>query len=76
MSGSEEIMNYENVIRAYDTLHDYLYWQVKMGGFGEHEERAADALISYVDDDGYIKTPLEQIAAEENIPIEDLARHV
>tara|TARA_B110001454_G_C12723300_1_gene436352 strand:- start:16081 stop:17514 length:1434 start_codon:yes stop_codon:yes gene_type:complete len=72
MSGSEEIMNYENVIRAYETLHDYLYWQVKMGGFGEHEERAADALISYVDDDGYIKTPLEQIAAEENIPIEDL----
>lgn len=72
MSGSEEIMNYENVIRAYETLHDYLYWQVKMGGFGEHEERAADALISYVDDDGYIKTPLEQIAAEENLPIEDL----
>lgn len=72
MSGSEEIMNYENVIRAYDTLHDYLYWQVKMGGFGEHEERAADALISYVDDDGYIKTSLEQIAAEENLPIEDL----
>lgn len=72
MSGSEEIMNYENVIRAYDTLHDYLYWQVKMGGFAEHEERAADALISYVDDDGYIKTSLEQIAAEENLPIEDL----
>jgi RNA polymerase sigma-54 factor len=72
MSGSEEIMNYENVIRAYETLHDYLYWQVKMGGFGEHEERAADALISYVDDDGYIKTPLEQIAAEENLPLEDL----
>jgi RNA polymerase sigma-54 factor len=72
MSGSEEIMNYENVIRAYETLHDYLYWQVKMGGFAEHEERAADALISYVDDDGYIKTPLEQIAAEENLPLEDL----
>ena len=44
----------------------------KMGGFAEHEERAADALISYIDDDGYIKTPLEQIAAEENLPIEDL----
>ena len=70
--GSEEIMNYENVIKATQTLHDHLYWQVKMASFADHEERAADALISYIDDDGYIKTPLEQIAQEEQLPIEDL----
>lgn len=67
MAGSEEIMNYENVITASQTLHDHLYWQVKMNGFSEEEERAADALIGAIDDDGYIKVPLEQLAAEENI---------
>lgn len=72
MSGSEEIMNYENVISTSQTLHDYLYWQVKMNGFSEDEERIADALISYIDDDGYIKTDLAQISAEENISVEDL----
>lgn len=70
--GNEEIMNYENVITTSQTLHDYLYWQVKMTGFSEEEERAADAIISYIDDDGYLKITLEQIAEEEKIPIEDL----
>ncbi|HEY8270406.1 MAG TPA: RNA polymerase factor sigma-54, partial [Pseudobdellovibrionaceae bacterium] len=31
-----------------------------------------DLLINYIDDDGYLKTPLEQISAEEKLPIEDL----
>lgn len=72
MAGSEEIMNYENAISASQTLHDHLYWQVKMNGFSEHEEKIADLLIGYIDDDGYLKTPLEQIAAEEKLVIEDL----
>jgi RNA polymerase sigma-54 factor len=69
MAGSEEIMNYENVIKASQTLHDHLYWQVKMNGFSEEEEKAADALIGAIDDDGYIKIPLEQIAEEEKVDI-------
>lgn len=69
MAGSEEIMNYENVITASQTLHDHLYWQVKMNGFSEEEEIAADALIGAIDDDGYIKTPLEQIAEDEKIEL-------
>ncbi|WP_096000884.1 RNA polymerase factor sigma-54 [Bdellovibrio bacteriovorus] len=69
MAGSEEIMNYENVITASQTLADHLYWQVKMNGFSEEEERAADALIGAIDDDGYIKVPLEQIAEEEKIDL-------
>ncbi len=72
MSGSEEIMNYENVITAHETLHEYLMWQVQMNGFSDFEEKTAEVLISYIDDDGYLKTPLEQIAKEENIPIEDI----
>lgn len=69
MAGSEEIMNYENVITASQTLHDHLYWQVKMNGFSEEEEQAADALIGAIDDDGYIKIPLEQIAEEEKVDL-------
>ena len=69
MAGSEEIMNYENVITASQTLHDHLYWQVKMNGFSEEEERAADALIGAIDDDGYLKVPLDQIAEEEKVEL-------
>ena len=70
--GNEEIMNYENLISATQTLHDHLYWQVKMTGFSEREEKAADAIIAHIDDDGYLKVPLAQISDEEKIPLEDL----
>jgi len=69
MAGSEEIMNYENVITATQTLHDHLYWQVKMNGFSDEEMMAADALIGAIDDDGWIKVPLAQIAEEEKIDL-------
>jgi len=71
-SGNEEIMNYENVMTTTQSLNDYLSWQIKMNGFSEHEERAAEGLLAYMDEDGYIKTPLEQISQDENIPLEDL----
>ncbi len=72
MAGSEEIMNYENLISTSQTLHEYLHWQVKMSGFSELEEQIADVLISYIDDDGYLKTPLTQIAEEEKFDIADV----
>lgn len=70
--GNEEIMNYENIISSTQTLHDHLYWQVKMTGFADHEEKAADAIIAHIDDDGYLKVPLAQIAEEENLALDDL----
>lgn len=70
MAGSEEIMNYENVITASETLSDHLYWQVKMNGFSEEEERAADVIIGALDDDGYLKVPLQQLAEDEKIEVD------
>lgn len=72
MSGTEEIMNYENMISTHQSLHDYLSWQVKMIGFSEEEEILANILVSYIDDDGYLKTPIETIAEEEHVSLEDL----
>jgi RNA polymerase sigma-54 factor len=71
-AGNEEIMNYENVMTTTPSLHDHLHWQVKMNGLTEHEVVAAEALLAYIDEDGYIKTPLEEIAKDENLPMEDL----
>ncbi len=69
---SEEIMNYENVISTSQTLYDYLMWQLSLSGFNDEEMKFGAILIGYVDDDGYIKTPLEQIAKEENVEVEGL----
>lgn len=70
---TEEIMNYENVISTSQTLYDYLMWQCSLSGFNEEELNLLSVLISYIDDDGYIKIPIEQIAAEENVDAKELA---
>jgi len=70
--GNEEIMNYENVISTTESLYDHLLWQAKMNGFNEEEMVQAEILINYIDDDGYITTPLEEIAATESTTKEEL----
>ncbi len=71
-SGNEEIMNYENIITTSQTLHDYLLWQLNLGGFNEDEIRIGSILVSYIDDDGYIKVPFDQIAEEEGVDLKEL----
>jgi RNA polymerase sigma-54 factor len=70
--GSEEIMNYENIMPTHESLHDYLHWQAKMFGFNEEEELQAEILINYIDDDGYLSTPIEQIAESEKVDAAEL----
>jgi RNA polymerase sigma-54 factor len=71
-SGNEEIMNYENMISTTATLFDHLMWQIRNSGFNEEEQNLAGILVSYIDDDGYIKVPMEQIAEDEGVSKEDL----
>lgn len=71
-SGNEEIMNYENVISTTETLHDHLTWQAQMYGFNEEELAFANILISYVDDEGYLKADIEKVADDEGIDAKEL----
>jgi RNA polymerase sigma-54 factor len=70
--GNEEIMNYENLISTTQTLYDHLMWQMRNSGFNDEEHHLVSILISYIDDDGYIKVPFEQIAEDEGVSKEDL----
>lgn len=69
---TEEIMNYENLISTTTSLHDHLMWQIGLGGFNEEEQHLLAVLVSYVDEDGYIKTPIEEVAREEECGVEEL----
>jgi RNA polymerase sigma-54 factor len=74
--GTDEIMNYENLISTTTSLHDHLMWQLGLGGFNEEEQNIMAILISYVDEDGYMKTPMEEIAKEEEVGVQDLTEMV
>lgn len=46
-----------------DTLHDHLLWQLHLSALSPRDRLIAVALIESIDDDGYLREPLEAIAA-------------
>jgi RNA polymerase sigma-54 factor len=69
---NDEIMNYENVISAEKNLADHLHWQISLMGFNEDERTTLGILINYINDDGYLQTSLEDIAADEHVDVQEL----
>lgn len=71
-SSVPEDINYDNFISKAQTLKDHLHWQASLSGFNDEEMEHISVLINYLDDNGYIKVPLAQIAEEEKVPLKDL----
>lgn len=71
-SSIPEDINYDNFISKAQTLKDHLHWQASLSGFNEEEMEHISLLITHIDDNGYIKVPLDQIAKEEEISLVDL----
>jgi RNA polymerase sigma-54 factor len=51
-----------------ETLHDYLTWQMQLTPFSPVDRTIAEAIIDGIDDDGYLKTALEDIVTSVNDP--------
>jgi len=73
LGSNDEIMNYENVITAEQTLNDHLWWQINLMGFSEEEKNLLGILIDYLNEDGYLQTPIAQIAADESVDEKELS---
>ncbi len=71
-NGPAEAINYDNFISKDGDLRDHLVWQANLSGFNDDELEHALTLISYIDDNGYIKMPLEDIAQDSEISLKDL----
>ena len=71
-STSSHIFNWENVTSTKQTLQDHLSWQIQMSGFSNKEKAYLNLLINHIDDNGYLKSSLEDIAAETKTNLMDL----
>lgn len=69
---SSHAFNWENVVSTQQTLQDHLLWQIQMSGFSNKEKAYLNLLINHLDDNGYLKSSLEEIAAETRTRQEDL----
>ncbi|MGQ9508201.1 MAG: RNA polymerase factor sigma-54 [Thermodesulfobacteriota bacterium] len=58
----------ENLLTKRTTLFDHLYWQLQLSKLTEEEERAGIWIIGNLDEDGYLKIPVEEISSETGVP--------
>ncbi|MBW1971757.1 MAG: RNA polymerase factor sigma-54 [Deltaproteobacteria bacterium] len=57
-------LSFENIISSPQSLQDYLLWQLKMSHFSSKEEEIAEFIIGNIDDNGFLKETVENIATE------------
>ncbi len=58
----EERPSYEQTLAKTTSLVDHLLWQLGLSPFTEKENRIGTAIIGEIDENGYLETPIEEIA--------------
>ncbi|HWP46964.1 MAG TPA: RNA polymerase factor sigma-54 [Candidatus Limnocylindrales bacterium] len=66
--------SYENILTKSSSLIDHLIWQLQLTTSSEEELRIGTLIIGNIEEDGYLRTPLEDIAQEALCRVEDVER--
>jgi len=69
----EDRPSFENLLTRRGTLTDHLLWQLHMGPFNDDEVFIGEEIIGNIDDDGYLRASLDEIAAACSKEIETVA---
>lgn len=70
--GDDERPSFENLLTKKGTLIDHLLWQLHMGQYSEMDVRVGEVIIGNVDDYGYLRASLQEIAAASSATEEDV----
>ena len=61
-----ELPAFDATLSKSSTLQEHLLWQMQMSDFTQEEEDVLREIIGNIDDDGYLKSDLEEIASKAN----------
>ena len=68
-STDEDFPSYEQTLTKPASLEDHLLWQLRLSSATEEEQALGTILIGNIDEDGYIRTSLEEIAKDVNVTL-------
>jgi RNA polymerase sigma-54 factor len=60
----------ENTLTRKASLEDHLIWQLRLSSLDQREQRIGATIIYNLDDDGYLETPLAELAAQLETTVE------
>ncbi len=64
--------SYENFLSSEATLQDHLIWQLRLAHLDSPQKQIGLHIIGNVDEDGYLRSTVEEIAAASQTPIESV----
>ena len=67
----EDLPAYDATLTKATTLQDHLDWQLRMAEISEKEAEICTLIIGNIDDDGYFKSELDEIARKAECTIEE-----
>ena len=64
----------ENTLTRKTSLEEHLMWQLRLSGLSEADQHIAATVIYNLNKDGYLETPLEELAAQLECQVGDVER--
>jgi len=71
-SDRKDIPSLENTLSKRPTLWDHLNWQATLTFFDPADQEIAQIIIGGIDEDGYLSTPVEEVAQMAGVPVEKI----
>jgi RNA polymerase sigma-54 factor len=64
----------ENTPLRRSSLEDHMMWQLRMSNLTENDQKIGATIIYNLNDDGYLETPVEELASQLEIPPDEVER--
>jgi RNA polymerase sigma-54 factor len=71
-ASQDEFPSYDQTIVKPTTLEDHLLWQVGLSALPDEQKAIGRIIIGNLDDDGYLRMPIEELAADAGVPAEQV----
>ena len=71
-SGQDEFPSYDQTMTKATTLSEHLLWQLGLSSLTEAEKAVGRNIIGNLDDDGYLRAPLPDLAADAGVSLEQI----
>jgi len=69
-ANDEDFPSYEQTLTRPASLEEHLLWQLRLSSVNEEEQALGTILIGNIDEDGYIRTSLEEVAEDTHVSVQ------
>ena len=70
----DDLPSYEQTLTKPTSLEEYVEWQLRLSTIEGQDRVIGRMIVGNLDEDGYLRVPLQEIAEDANVPLEGVER--